>query len=48
MTKREKEEEEDEEGYICRRDFPTNYKAPLASKRPKIVFLGAPFAGRGI
>ena len=47
----EKEEEEDkkrEREYFCRRDFLTQYKAPVAKKRPKIVYLGAHFAGRAI
>ena len=41
-------EEEEEEGYFCRREFLTKYKAPVASKHPKIVYLGAHFAGRAI
>ena len=48
----EEEEEEDdtkrERDYFCRRDFLTQYKAPVAKKHPKIVFLGAHFAGRAI
>ena len=45
------EEEEDkkkEREHFCRRDFLTQYKAPVAKKHPKIVFLGAHFAGRAI
>ena len=47
----EKEEEEDkkrEREYFCRRDFLTQYKAPVAKKHHKIVYLGAHFAGRAI
>ena len=47
----EEEEEEDkkrEREHFCRRDFLTQYKAPVAKKHPKIVFLGAHFAGRAI
>ena len=47
----EEEEEEDkkrEREYFCRRDFLTQYKAPVAKKHHKIVYLGAHFAGRAI
>ena len=46
----EEEEEEDkkrEREYFCRRDFLTQYKAPVTKKHSKIVYLGAHFAGRG-
>ena len=48
MREEEEEKEEEEEGYFCRREFLTKYKAPVASNHPKIVYLGAHFAGRAI
>ena len=48
MEEEEEEEDKKEGGYFCRREFLTKYKAPVASKHPKIVYLGAPFAGRAI
>ena len=48
MREEEEEKEEEEEGYFCRREFLTKYKAPVATKHPKIVYWGASFAGRAI
>ena len=39
-------EEEDVEGYFCRRGFLTLLKVPVARRYHKIAFLGALFAGR--
>ena len=47
----EEKEEEDkkrEREYFCCRDFLTWYKAPVAEKHPKIVYLGAHFAEKAI
>ena len=42
------EEEGKEDGYFYRRGFLTIWKAPVARKHDKIVYLGALFAGRAI
>ena len=40
--------EEEKEGYLRHRGFLTIQKALVARKHHKIVYLGAPFAGRAI
>ena len=44
----EEEVKKSEREYFYHRDFLNQYKAPVAEEHPKIVFLGAHFAGRAI